>query len=237
MPVISLSDGEPIEIVASYRYLGVEVAHTGSSSAALDALSAAGSRACSALRSRCAEIHLYDPHLKVQLFDSLVQPILLHGAEIWGVTSQIGLNSFGKQERDGTEVVHRGFLRSLLGVRASISSIAILGEFGRYPLLVRRFRAISLYDNRLLHLRGSGRLVSLAFEDSFRLWEEAEYLRCSSALIPGIEVPYVQGWFADFCTMFNGCYGPANSYHLLSKCNTQAAVSYIQSRYLKGAHR
>jgi hypothetical protein len=31
------------------------------------------------------EIQLYDPELRAELFDSLVRPILLHGAEIWAV--------------------------------------------------------------------------------------------------------------------------------------------------------
>jgi hypothetical protein len=76
--------------------------------------------------------------------------------------------------RNPTEQVHRSFFRSLLGVRASTSGVSILGEFGRFPLFVDRVGAISLYYNRLLRLRDSGRLVSLAFEDSVRLAEEVE---------------------------------------------------------------
>jgi hypothetical protein len=50
--------------------------------------------------------------------------------EIWGATRQIGLTTFGSQERDPTEQVQRSFFRSLLGVRASTSGVSILGEFG-----------------------------------------------------------------------------------------------------------
>jgi hypothetical protein len=116
-----------------------------------------------------------------------VRPILLHGAEIWGATRRIGLTTFGSQERDPTEPteqVHRSLFRSLLGVRASTSGLSILGEIGRFPLFVDRVRAISLYYNRLLRLRDSGRLVSLAFEDSVRLAEEVEFMLHSTAL-PG----------------------------------------------------
>ena len=171
---------------------------SGSWTPAVESLSAAGTRACHALRSRCAELALYDPGLRTELFDSLVTPVLMHGAEVWGATSRVSMSSFGEQETDPTERVHRSFLRSLLGVRVSTPGISILGEFGRFPLLVRRVRAISLYYNRLFSLHGSGRLVDLAFQDSIRLWEEWEFMRDSTAL-PGIRypVPRVRGWYGD----------------------------------------
>jgi hypothetical protein len=83
---------------------------------AVQALSTAGRHATHALRQRCIEIQLYDPGLRAELFDSLVRPILLHGAEIWGASRQIGLTTFGSQERDPTEQVHRSFFKSLLGL-------------------------------------------------------------------------------------------------------------------------
>jgi hypothetical protein len=156
-------DGGAIETVGSYRYLGVEVSCSGRLTPAVQALSTAGRWATHALRQRCIEIQLYDPGLRSELFDSLVRPILLHGAEIWRATRQIGLTTFESQERDPTEQVHRSFFRSLLGVRASTSGVSILGEFGRVPLFVDRVRAISLCYNRLLRLRDGGRLVSPSF--------------------------------------------------------------------------
>jgi hypothetical protein len=156
-------DGGAIETVGSYRYLGVEVSCSGRWTPAVQALSTAGLRATHALRQRCIEIQLYDPGLRAELFDSLVRPILLHGADIWGATRHICLTTFGSQERDPTEQVHRSFFRSLLGVRASTSEFSILGEFGRFPLFVDRPRANSLCYNRLLRLRDSGRLIKACF--------------------------------------------------------------------------
>jgi hypothetical protein len=115
-------DGDgAIGTVGSYRYLGVEVFCSGRWTPAVHALSTAGLWATHALRQRCIEIQLYDPRLRAELFGSLLRPILLHGAEIWGATGQIGLTTFGSQERDPTEQVHRSFFRGLLGVRASTS--------------------------------------------------------------------------------------------------------------------
>jgi hypothetical protein len=164
----------------------------------VEVLSTAGRRATHALRQRCIEFQLYDPGLRAELFDSLVRLILLHGAEIWGATRQIGLTSF--QVRRGIRLSRSivAFFRSLPGVRASTSGVSILGEFGRFPLFVDRVRAISLYYNRLLGLRDSGRLASLVFEDSVRLAEEVEFMLHSTALPQSCSPPtLVRGWFGD----------------------------------------
>jgi hypothetical protein len=201
-------DGGAIETVGSYRYLGVEVSCLDRWTPAVRALSTAGLRATHALRQRCIEIQRYDPGLRAELFDSLVRPTLLHGAEIWGATRQIDRTTFGSQERDRTEQVHRSFFRSLLGVRASVFfRVSILGEFGRFPLFVDRVRAISLYHNRLLRLRDSGRLVSLAFEGSVRFAEEVEFMLHSTALPESCSPPtLVRGWFGDAMAILGRAY-------------------------------
>jgi hypothetical protein len=226
-----------VEFAALYRYLGVEVTSSGTWSQAVESLSAAGLRACHALRQRCMEIHLYDRLVRVQLFDSLVLPILMHGAEVWGASSLQSMSSFGDQERDPTEQVHRSFFRSLLGVRASTPGISILGEFGRFPLLVRRVRAILLYYNRLIGLRGSGRLCSLAFEDSMRLWEEWEFMHDTAAL-PGTQsVPRVRGWYGDVIHML-GIGGHVRfGSREIHELDIPAIVREIQHQYLSGPHR
>jgi hypothetical protein len=231
-------DGGAIKTVSSYRYLGVEISCGGSWTPAVQALSAAGLRASHALRHRCAEIHLYDPGLRAELFNSLARPVLLHGSEIWGATAQIGLTSFGRQESDATEQVHRSFFRSLLGVRASTPGVSILGEFGRVPLFIDRVRAISLYLNRLVGLRGNGRLVSIAFEDSVRLWEEVEFMQHATALPESCPpLTMVRGWFGDAIHILGRQYSPMGPFDQLPECDTAAIVAHMQRPYLTGPHR
>ena len=63
--------------------------------------------------------------LQLQLFDNLVTPILLYGAEIWG-----GGNN------DIIEKLHLKFCRILLHVNNSTPRCMINGDLGRYPLQV-----------------------------------------------------------------------------------------------------
>ena len=231
-------EGRAVEIADSYRYLGVDVSCTGSWDPAVQSLSATGIRACHALRQRCAEIGLYDPRLRAELFDSLVIPVLMHGAEVWGATSRVSMSSFGDQERDAFEQVHRSFFRGLLGVRASTPGISILGEFGRFPLLVRRVRAISLYYNRLIDLRGSGRLIDLAFQDSVQLWKEWEFMHDSAAL-PGTRhpVPKVRGWYGDTIHMLGRLGYRTADLLRLCEWDVPSMIHHLQRRYLTGSHR
>jgi hypothetical protein len=149
------------------------------------------------------------------------------------------MSGFGDQESGSTERVHCSFLRSLLRVRVSTSGISILGDFDRFPLLVRTVRAISLYYNRLIILHGSGRLVDLAFRDSIRLWEEWEFMHDSRAL-PGTHypVPRVRGWYGDTPVhmLHSLGYSLADPQPII-RWDVPSIVHHLQQRYLTGPHR
>ena len=57
----------------------------------------------------------------------MVLPILSYGVEVWGVKASLG---------EAAEVLHRSFLKSLLGIRKSTSNEVVLAELGRYPLQI-----------------------------------------------------------------------------------------------------
>jgi hypothetical protein len=112
-----------------------------------------------------------------------------------------------------------------------------LGEFGRFPLFVDRVRAISLYYNRLLRLRDSGRLVSLAFEDSVSLAEEVEFMLHSTALPESCLPPtLVRGWFGDAMAILGRAYRRP-CIRSFPDCDTSSISSYMQHQYLIEPHR
>jgi hypothetical protein len=82
--------------------------------------------------------------------------------------------------------------------------------------------------NRLLHLRDSGRLVSLAFENSVRLAEEVEFMLHSTALPESCSPPtLVRGWFGDAMAILGRAYRRPC---ILSfpECDTSSISSYMQ---------
>ena len=95
-----------------------------------------------------------DPGLRCKVFDSLVLPILSYASEVWAVDDKIG---------DAAELLHRHFLKHLLGVRDSTANAIVLAELGRFPLCFHWWRQILLYHNRINDLSDDERLVKCAF--------------------------------------------------------------------------
>ena len=69
-----------------------------------------------------------------RLFDSLICPILLYGSEVW----EPYLNQDNdKWDANPIEKVHIQFIKRILGVNRSTSTIMLRGEIGRYSLKSR----------------------------------------------------------------------------------------------------
>ena len=72
-----------IDIVDSYVYLGVKFNYNGKYKVALETISNQATRAIYGLK-KAYKYELMDIETKLQLFDSIVTPILLYGSEVWG---------------------------------------------------------------------------------------------------------------------------------------------------------
>lgn len=78
-------DGQDLEQVTRFKYLGLTFEASKGPLLALDDMIVAGMKACYALRHRCAELHIHDPLLQCKLFDALDKPILSYGCEVWAI--------------------------------------------------------------------------------------------------------------------------------------------------------
>ncbi|KAL3677232.1 hypothetical protein R1sor_027180 [Riccia sorocarpa] len=111
--------GQPIAECQKYKYLGLEFTSNLAWSDCVKAITASALRALYAFKITWP--------LKVKLFVTLVQPVVLFGCPIWGPT--ISRSSWSK-----VEVVHKRFLQEELGVRSQIPYTLLLAETGRIPL-------------------------------------------------------------------------------------------------------
>ena len=102
-------NGASIDVVESFKYLEVELHRTKSFASAAPPCFETGERSQFALFSRCAELGINNPVLRMQLWDSLVQPTIMYGVEFWGVRD-ISKGVLADDE------LHWDFLRRLLGV-------------------------------------------------------------------------------------------------------------------------
>ena len=153
---------DPIEVLDSFRYLGVDLHSTQQFAVAAADRAAAAQRAAFALHNRCHDLRLPDPALMLHLFDALVRPVMLYGVETWGPGALCGAGM------EACEVVHRQFLRRLLGVRAGTPCAAVLGEVGRFPVAHAAVLLLCRYWNRLVAMPDT-RLTKQAFLESVSL--------------------------------------------------------------------
>ena len=69
------------------------------------------------------------PKISLKMFDTHILPILDYNSEIWFPN---------KKEIDVLERIQLKFLKNLLGVRNQTSSVAVLADTGRFPLIYRQ---------------------------------------------------------------------------------------------------
>ena len=148
-------NGAVVERVESYKYLGFVVHATKAMTFGTSFVVAAARKAMFAMRRRCALLGIRDPAMQCKLFDTLVLPILSYACEVWAVNTNVG---------EAAEVLHRSFLKHLLGVRICTANEIALAEFGRFPLQVHFWQQILRYHHRVVALDNS-RLVKLAVVD------------------------------------------------------------------------
>ena len=115
-------NGERIDIVDSYIYLGVEFSKNGKFYKERKRASNQAQKAMFALLKKC-RTHNIPIDLQLQLFDTAVVPVLLYGSEVWGF-----------EDNKIIESVHMKFLKYVLGVKKSTPNSIVYGELGRMPL-------------------------------------------------------------------------------------------------------
>ncbi len=118
-----LFEGDAIEHVQTFKYLGILLKTTPNLDIVVKHLVAASRHSVFALNYRCANLHIINVKLRCDLFNTLVHSIASYACEVWVVSKKIEV----------IEVAYWGFLKSLLGVRKTISTSIMLVEFGKFP--------------------------------------------------------------------------------------------------------
>ena len=117
-------NGENISIVDSFKYLGVFFNYNGSFVRHKTHLVGQSRKAMFALLKKSKELYL-PIDLQIELFDSLILPILLYGCEVWGYENVLILDRF-----------YLKYLKYVLGLKQSTPGCMVYGETGRFPLSV-----------------------------------------------------------------------------------------------------
>lgn len=129
-------DGQPVPHASEFKYLGIVFHETKGVSACVEALQSAGLRAMWGMLGRCGDMELSSIEVQVQLFDSLVAPILGYCAEVWAPTLLRGASDPLRCMDNSLHKVQTLFMRRLGGgLRRSTPRQLMLREFGCRPLV------------------------------------------------------------------------------------------------------
>jgi hypothetical protein len=146
-----------IENVRSYTYLGITFSVSGAfTEAKPQHLYKKGLKAYFKL------IQSFDghkPNIKtlIHIFDHTVKPVLMYGSEIWGY-----FHGFRLSSKDNVcfiklfnsfplENIHKTFCKYVLEVNKRTTNIGVMGELGRYPLMLEVLLNMLSYYVRLLN--------------------------------------------------------------------------------------
>ena len=159
-----------IEFVKQVKYLGILLSSNGSFSQAESALGVKGKQALYQINKSFSVWEGTQVKTMLNLFDSVVKPQLLYGAEIWGAylyrkPTLDGILKSMFSSKFKCEAVHIKFCKSVLGVSRRTCNVAALSELGRVPLLFNIFISILKFISHVL--RDSNPLAKLALEAEF----------------------------------------------------------------------
>lgn len=147
-----------IEVVESYKYLGIMINRNGRFSDAIKDLYNRSLKAMFKLtktfKSECP-----DYNTCIHLFDHLVKPIMTYGSEIWGPFTLNGKDiNFNKIITKEFEKCHQKFLRFSIGLNKRTPIIGLYGETGRYPIEFEILSTSLKYFNRITEMNESSLL-------------------------------------------------------------------------------
>ena len=129
-------EGKDLEIVQEFKYLGVIFNYNGSFVKNRKHVYEQAQRAMFSLL-RQLDLPL---DIQLELFDTLIMPILTYGCEVWGCEN---LNIIEK--------LHLKYLKHILGVKMSTPTCMVLGETGRFPVNITiKTRMISFWSKLIL---------------------------------------------------------------------------------------
>ena len=165
-------EGKRLELVREFRYLGVLFQDSGKWKKHKEQAVKKAEVAMGVIRRVLYKFKTFPVSLLCRLFDTMVTPVALYGAEIWG----------GDGEMEGINRVGTKFCKEVLGVSRSVSNSAVLNELGRVNVSVDAERRWLSYSWKLKWKTGDRILQKKCLDDSVNVkggWNECVRVRLS----------------------------------------------------------
>ena len=148
-------NGNVVEIVSSFKYVGCELTSSGSFKNCIANLVSSARRALFSLKRDLSKNIEILPETHINMFNLMISPILSYGCEIWGLRIAEPIDRF-----------HLSFLKCLLEVKASTPNCFVYGELGVYPLIIdRKMRVIKYWLKIIRNINGKEHFVQKVYKE------------------------------------------------------------------------
>ena len=164
------ANGQLLDLADQYTYLGLIIVPSGASSAALEELHAKASRAYFGISNILYSNRKMPVKRALKLLDNLVFPVSFYAAEyltplVLPAKSFSSLdNLLQAWETFLPERLNQRACRLLLSVHKKASRLAVLGDLGRFPVLLSALTSALKYS-QVLRTKSSSTLASQAFSE------------------------------------------------------------------------
>lgn len=174
-------NGEGIECVKEYKYLGIMLTSSGQFTTAQKLLCQKSMKCAFKLKNIIRNSTL-NPHLQMKLFDNLISTILLYNSEIWGVPKMFPEKNdnncwmYDSFEKTIAEKIHLNFCRFAISTNQSANKAGVRGELGRYPMQIKIWISILKFINHILG-QDENSFVYKAFDEQKQLLNLPSWLQ------------------------------------------------------------
>lgn len=106
------------------------------------------------------------PKVMLKLFETMIQPILLYGCELWGIygwkkNTLYHIHKYLLSEKLKFETLHTKMCRNILGVHRKATGVLAKAELGRYPLMTNIIKNTYTYWQHILNSKQTSLLHSV----------------------------------------------------------------------------
>ena len=150
-------NGKPLEPVPSFCYLGFDVKASGTVKHAMNTLC---EKASKAMRPIFRTIALFNLPVttSLRIFHAYIEPIALYNAENWTQLTDKEISKFSRNtllqkiNSVKTDIMHRKFLKYVLGTPSSCPNMTMYGDTNEHPLTMKAFRLMLNFWHRVNNL-------------------------------------------------------------------------------------
>ena len=184
--------GTSLEPVQSFCYLGFEVKASGTVKHAIKTLYDKANKAMKPLFNAIARFNI-PVKTAIRLFHTYISPIALYNAENFLQLTEKQLETVTEETlmNDNCEIniIHKKFLKYLLGVCKSTPNLSVMGDTGEIPLLFKGFRLMMNYWHRI-HKLPNETLAKKALTENVNI--RTTWIRTIEKLLNLFQITYTE---------------------------------------------